>query len=202
LRDRVDGIANIDPKARINLSKIRILLVDDHPHGGAILAQILSGLGARRFVRCSSMEEAQQLVEQDEFQLFLVNANLRHSMAFEFIDWLRRANLQPNSFAPLILVSGHTQRSLVEKARDCGANTVLAKPVSPQAVLDRILWVASEARPFVKSGGYLGPDRRFHNSRPDGAATGRRFHDPPEDAELDLGGSDDAAPSAEGEEAA
>ena len=184
-------VANIERKARINLSKARILLLDDHAHGGAILAQILAGLGARRFLRCRTMEEAQAAVGQDEFELFIVNANLRSSTAFDFIDWLRHANLQPNSFAPVILVTGHTQRSLVEKARDCGANTVVAKPLSPQAVLERIIWVAGEKRQFVQCGSYLGPDRRFHKTKPAGAAAGRRFHDPQADAELEIGEAED-----------
>lgn len=195
-------MANIDRKTRINLSKTRILLLDDHTYGGAIPAQMLMGLGARRFIRCTSLEEAQGRVVQDEFQLFIVNANLRSALAFDFINWLRHADLQPNSFAPVILVTGHTQRSLVEKARDCGANAVMAKPVSPQAVLERIMWVASEKRRFVQCGSYLGPDRRFRKKRPAGAATGRRSHDPSEDAELDIGGDETPAPAAEEEAAA
>jgi len=190
-------MTNINRKARINLSKTRILLLDDHAHGGAILAQILVGLGARRFVRCTSLAEAQAYVSQDEFQLFIVNANLRSSLSFDFVDWLRHADLQPNSFAPVILVTGHTPRSLVEKARDCGANAVIAKPVSPQALLERILWAAGEKRQFVQCGSYLGPDRRFHKKRPDGAARGRRMQDPPEGAELDMAEGEEPAWPAE-----
>jgi CheY-like chemotaxis protein len=182
-------MTNIDPKVRINLAKARILLLDDHVHGGAILGQILLGLGARRVVRCGSLAEAQAKVAHDDFQLFIVNANLRTSTGYDFVDWLRHADLQPNSFAPVILVTGHTPRSSIEKARDCGANTVVAKPVSPQALLDRILWAAGEKRPFVHCGSYLGPDRRFHKQRPAGSKIGRRHHDPSEEEELDFTGT-------------
>lgn len=175
-------MAQLDPKAWINLEKARILLLDDHPEGGNILAQICMGFGARRFFRCNTSKEAQDLVNESELHMILVNANLRESPAFDFIDWLRRSNIQPNSFTPVVLITGHTQRSQVEKARDCGANIVLAKPVSPQSMLERIIWIAREKRPFVNSGTYIGPDRRFHDTGPPAGVQGRRFNDPAEGA--------------------
>ncbi len=175
-------MAKFDPKAWINLEKARVLLLDDHVEGGAILAQIVMGFGVKRFMRSTSMDEAKELCGNTELHLILVNANLHESPAFDFIDWLRRANLQPNSFTPVILITGHSQRSQVEKARDCGANLVLAKPVSPQSMLERIVWIAREKRPFVNCETYMGPDRRFHDTGPPAGVQGRRHNDPPEGA--------------------
>ena len=173
-------MAKFDPKAWINLEKARVLILDDHAEGGNILAQVVMGFGVKRIVRSTSMAEAQELCANSEFHIIMVNANLRETPAFEFIDWLRRSGLQPNSFTPVILVTGHTQRSLVEKARDCGANIVLAKPVSPQSMLERIIWIAREKRPFVNCDTYMGPDRRFHDTGPPAGINGRRHNDPPE----------------------
>ena len=175
-------MAKFDPKAWINLEKARVLLLDDHAEGGKILAQIVMGFGVKRIVRSASAAEAQELVSASEFHIIMVNANLHESPAFEFIDWLRRAGLQPNSFTPVILITGHTQRSQVERARDCGANIVLAKPVSPVSLLERIIWIAREKRPFVNCDTYMGPDRRFHDTGPPAGVVGRRHNDPPEDA--------------------
>ena len=175
-------MAKFDPKAWINLEKARVLLLDDHAEGGNILAQIVMGFGVKRITRSTSVAEAQELVNAAEFHIIMVNANLRESPAFEFIDWLRRAGLQPNSFTPVILITGHTQRSAVERARDCGANIVLAKPVSPQSLLERIIWIAREKRPFVNCDTYMGPDRRFHDTGPPAGMTGRRHNDPAEGA--------------------
>ncbi len=175
-------MARFDPKAWINLEKARVLLLDDHVEGGNILAQIVMGFGVKRFLRATALEEAQAMTRDGELHLILVNANLRENPAFEFIDWLRRANLQPNSFTPVILITGHTQRSQVEKARDCGANIVLAKPVSPQSMLERIIWIAREKRPFVNCETYMGPDRRFHDTGAPAGTPGRRHNDPTEEA--------------------
>src|SRR5665213_2141524 len=71
-------------------------------------------------------------------------------------------------------VCNHTERGAVERARDCGSNIVLAKPVSPQSLLERIIWIAREKRPFVNCGSYMGPDRRFHDTGPPAGVQGRR----------------------------
>jgi len=167
----------LDPKAWINLESVQLLLLDDHPEGAGILTQIISALGVRHFFRCSTLAEAQQVAIEREIHLIVVNANLKSSNAFEFIEWLRRADIQPTSYAPTIMITGHTQKSNVERARDCGTNSIIAKPVSPISVLERIVWVAKEKRPYVQSESYFGPDRRFRNDGAPVGTPGRRYND-------------------------
>ena len=50
---------------------------------------------------------------------------------------------------------------IVANARDCGANMVLVKPVSPASLYDRLVWIAFNPRKFIDSKDYFGPDRRF-----------------------------------------
>ena len=47
------------------------------------------------------------------------------------------------------------------RARDCGANFLVKRPLSPMALLERIVWVSKEGRGFVLDENYVGPDRRF-----------------------------------------
>lgn len=58
------------------------------------------------------------------------------------------------------MVSGHTDRRRVIEARDSGIDEYLAKPFSARALAERIDAVVNNRRPFVKSPGYAGPDRR------------------------------------------
>ncbi|MBX9826250.1 MAG: hypothetical protein K2Y27_14815 [Xanthobacteraceae bacterium] len=69
-----------------------------------------------------------------------------------------------------------TRSTIVGNARDCGANMVLVKPVSPTSLYDRLVWIAFNARKFVDSKDYFGPDRRFKiEGYPNGV--GRRASD-------------------------
>jgi hypothetical protein len=66
----------------------------------------------------------------------------------------------------------------VTNARDCGAHIVMAKPLTPKAVLDRIVWVARTGRRFVESDKFVGPDRRFKEGGvPEKVGAGRRRED-------------------------
>ena len=87
---------------------------------------------------------------------------------YELVRWLRRSGLEPNAFAPVIMTAGHVRRTKVAEARDCGANFLVTKPFSAAALLERIVWVARDSRPFMEVGDYFGPDRRFRKAKAPG----------------------------------
>ena len=76
------------------------------------------------------------------------------------------SELDPNAFVPVIMTAGHVRRSKVAEVRDCGANFLITKPFSAAVLLERVIWVARDSRPFLEVGDYFGPDRRFKPSEP------------------------------------
>jgi two-component system chemotaxis response regulator CheY len=49
---------------------------------------------------------------------------------------------------------------VVNELRDAGADEILAKPVSPRTVCNKINAVIHSRRKFVSAPNYFGPDRR------------------------------------------
>ncbi len=183
----------LDPASRVrfNLAEASILLFDNTPMGMSILAQILSGFGAKVFHRCSNLKEAQAATAENIIDLAIVDATT-DGAGYEFIEWLRRNGGDPNSYTPVLLTAGHTPVSDIQRARDCGAHFALKKPLSPIAVLERIIWISREGRLFLMSDTYVGPDRRFKDDGPpDGV--GRRREDLARQAQAEA----DAATAAE-----
>ena len=45
---------------------------------------------------------------------------------------------------------------------------MIVKPFSPVTLLERIVWVSRDQRPFLEVGDYFGPDRRFRDGSPPG----------------------------------
>ncbi len=171
-------MTELNPSARINLEKASVLLLDDTNEGMGIVVQILTGFGVKKIQRCSTINAAQDIAIQWELDLALVNANMREEEGYDFISWLRRAtSCEANRFTPVIVLSGHTKTSNVRRARDCGANYTVAKPLSPAILLERLIYVAREKRPFVMSDNYAGPDRRVRDSGPPEGMPGRRNAD-------------------------
>lgn len=172
----VAGSTRLDGDRRIDLRQATVLCADEMSPGLEILGQILMGFGVQHIVRAQSADDFRRMLNTQTFDLILVDAGLGGN-GYELVQWLRRSDLEGNRFAPSVVLSGHTPRSQVEMARDCGANFVVIKPVSPTTLLERVMWIGRTARMFVEAGGYVGPDRRFRNQGPPAGAKGRRSDD-------------------------
>jgi DNA-binding response OmpR family regulator len=171
----------------INFENVTLLALDQSLHSCKILSQIVRGFGIRRVQACTGAAEARRALQTAKFDLMLADPAVDGEEGILLLRWLRRQERNPNRFVPIILISGHSTPTLVRRSRDCGANYFVTKPLTPATLLERILWVARDKRPFVEVGEYLGPDRRFKQDGPPDGGIGRRGSD----AELTV--TDDAA---------
>ena len=167
----------LDGNARINLRGANILVLDTNPQALDSMRQMLSGFGAGATYTCEDAAEARKRFQMSTLGLIIVDPLAEEG--FDFIRWSRRAEESVNHTTPVIAVLGHQTMGNVRAARDAGANFVLAKPLSPEVLLQRIEWVARENRQFIVAPGYAGPDRRFRNEGPPPGTEGRRADDLP-----------------------
>ena len=165
-RGRPEHVGVLQPSHHINLEKARALIVDDNHQSLDLLVGVLTSFGLRNVIRKESGREARDELEFQQVDLILANAHLPEIDGYDLIRWLRREADEASRMTPAIIVSAHTRRSQVEKARDCGANFIITKPISPAVMLERILWVARSDRLFIETESYVGPDRRWRNAGP------------------------------------
>ena len=149
--------------AVFNFNGAVTMVIDDSPFALELTAQALLGFGIKVRHACSSAAEAIGVLRDRPVDLILVDCEMPGMSGYEFVRWLRRSGLEPNAFAPIIMTAAHVRRSKVSEARDCGANFLITKPFSAGVLLERIVWVARDARPFLEVGDYFGPDRRFRS---------------------------------------
>lgn len=162
---------------RINLSTAEVLLACGDPEGLNILAEMFAGFGVHTPRRCLNGAEAKTCVQERVLNLLIVDSALADCEGYDFIHWLRRSEIEPNCFAPVILVTGHTKPSQIFRGRDAGASFVVRKPVAPPVMMQRILWLLNDTRKFVSSPTYCGPDRRVKAIGPPAGVKGRRHDD-------------------------
>ena len=149
--------------AVFNFNGAMTMVIDDSPFALELTAQAVLGFGIKVRHSCSSAAEAIAVLRDHPVDLILVDCEMPGMSGYEFVRWLRRSGLEPNAFAPVIMTAAHVRRSKVSEARDCGANFLITKPFSASVLLERIVWVARDARPFLEVGDYFGPDRRFRS---------------------------------------
>ena len=167
----------LDPKIRINLDRSRVLLIDDNPQALEALHAMFRGFGVRKQFKCGSGAEAMHVVKTQELDLIVIDSSMPDMDGYDFVRWLRRDAPDISKFTPVIMLTGHAARSMVEKSRDSGANFVVSKPFTPEILLQRVFWVAKDERQMVVAQAYVGPDRRFKNMGPPLGVKGRRRDD-------------------------
>lgn len=162
--------------ATINISGLTFLLVDPNPHSSAIIHGILRGFGANRIIEARTAADAIQSLNDQKIDMMMVEPNLEGGKGLSFIRAIRQDPNNPFRAIPILVVTGDTRPSVIKAARDCGAHMVIAKPMSPASLYERLTWVAFNPRTFIETKTYFGPDRRFKiEGFPDGK--GRRAGD-------------------------
>lgn len=149
--------------AIFNLSKATVMVVDDNPYSLKLTAQTLLGFGMKGRTLCQTADQARQFLQHNVVDLMIVDCDMPDEDGYDLVRWLRRSGMDPNAFTPVLMISGHIRRTMVAKARDCGANFMVTRPLTPSVLLERILWLAKDPRAFIQAGDYLGPDRRFND---------------------------------------
>ena len=167
----------LDPNIRINLDRSVVLLVDDNPQALKALSALVRGFGVRKQFKCASGSEAMTIVQSQELDLVITDAQMPDMDGHDLVRWLRRDAPPELIYTPVIMLTGHAPRSMVEKSRDSGANFILTRPFTPEILLQRIYWAARDERQMVNSDRYVGPDRRFKNQGPPLGQNGRRHDD-------------------------
>lgn len=165
-----------ESKQHFNLSRAKVMLVDDTQIGLSILTQIVKGLGGQALVRCETIQQAQDAVAGDMIDLAIIDGFTGGGRGYELVRWIRTATQPPTCYMPILVTTGLARDEDVIRSRDSGGNIIIRKPISPATLLQRIGWVAKGGRQFLFADSYTGPDRRFRERGPP-AEGGRRKGD-------------------------
>ena len=103
-----------DSRARFNLERASVLVLDESGMGMSILVQILTGFGVKTLHRCESVAEAKDAIGKVEVDLIVCDAMGASGEGYDFVEWLRRSKIEPNCYAPVLLTAGHTPSHAVQ----------------------------------------------------------------------------------------
>lgn len=142
------------------LQALSILLVDDNQHMRMITSAILQSAGIRKIREVSDGSMGLEAMRDFSADLAIVDFNMAPLDGVEFTRLVRNSPDSANPYLPIIMMTGHSEKSRVTEARDAGVTEFVVKPITAKAVFDRIQSIIIKPRAFVKSAHYFGPDRR------------------------------------------
>jgi CheY-like chemotaxis protein len=150
----------IDPET---FAERRVLVLDDNKNFQRVMRTILRAVGFRRVDVLSEAPEVLPMLVHQHMDLAFIDMVLGGSRTdpdgLGLIEDIRHAPDIINRAMPIVLVTGHASRSVVTRAMTCGADHVLAKPLSPSTVLKAVTALLAAGPRYVRGeAGYFGPD--------------------------------------------
>ena len=147
--------------AAVNLRDLVILVADPNSYARRIINGMLRGFGANKILEVENSTGLFQSLTGQKIDILLCDARLPPHGGLMLTRTIRRNADNENRTMPILLMSSDTSETIVKQARDAGANMVVAKPMSPSSMYERLSWIAFNPRPFIDTATYFGPDRRF-----------------------------------------
>ncbi len=145
----------------MNLQGLSFLVADPNPYFCRIAQGILRGFAAGKVITTLDTTTAIQALTQHKIDILLCDSHLPPDGGLKFVYSVRWDIASEYRTMPILFLTADTRTSTIRRARDSGANMVLAKPISPATIFDRLAWIAFTPRNFVETPTYFGPDRRF-----------------------------------------
>ena len=119
-----------------DFARLAILIVDDDPTMRAVIAHALRGAGCTKIRQAGNGEQALEMARQTHFDLITCD----HQMApVDGLEFLRRLRATPEGATrPVIMLTANDRPEDAWTARELHVSAWLIKPISPQAVIQRI----------------------------------------------------------------
>jgi two-component system, chemotaxis family, chemotaxis protein CheY len=158
----------------INLRDLVILIAEPSSFMSMLIHGMLKGFGSNKVLEVRDSAGVLRTLIAQKIDILICDARLPPHGGLTLTRLIRRKQDNENRTVPILLMTSDGRETTIKMARDVGANMVLAKPISPASLYDRLAWIAFNPRQFVDTQTYFGPDRRFKIEGYPGAVGRRR----------------------------
>lgn len=142
---------------KFNFAMARVAIIDPSRFAYFMMRGVLSGFGFRDITGFESAQAAVARLVMAPADLVLCDPFPEVEATFALLRKLREPRFGETALAPILIVTGGVGIDIVQGAKACQADFVIAKPYSANILLERIIWAANKlsrqdsmARPFVE----------------------------------------------------
>jgi CheY-like chemotaxis protein len=148
------------------IQQLSVLVVDDNQYMRKMLRGLLIAIGVKVLYEAEEGISGLELVRTLSPDVVILDWEMPLLNGAEFLRIVRSPDVFPTPNLPIIMLSGHCERWRVVEAARLGVNEFLCKPVSHQALYQRLLAIVATPRASVQIGSYYGPQPRTQVSLP------------------------------------
>jgi two-component system chemotaxis response regulator CheY len=139
------------------LAATKVLVVDDEHYMRKVVRALLMSVGVRTVFEAPDGPSGLEAIRNNQPDLVILDWQMPGLDGAGFVRMVRSPDTFPFPDLPIIMLTGHGERSKVIEAIQIGVNEFLLKPVSSKALYNRLVSVLTKPRPVVKAGDYYGP---------------------------------------------
>lgn len=152
---RAWGLSNV-----ASIGDIHVLVVDDNKQMRFLLRCLLRAGGVIDVSEAANANDAFSIMSARPVDLIIVDWMMQPVDGLSFTRMVRWDAKSPNPYVPLLMLTAHTETSRVAAARDAGVSGFVKKPISARILFERMTSALTDARLFIRTQSYMGPDRR------------------------------------------
>jgi DNA-binding response OmpR family regulator len=142
------------------IQELSVLVIDDNNYMRKIVRSLLINIGVRKIFEASDGITGLDAIRFALPDVVILDWELPMINGAELVRIVRSPDVFPMPAIPIIMLTGFGERWRVVEAINVGVNEYLCKPVSAQALYDRLTSVILNPRPIVQIGSYYGPEPR------------------------------------------
>ncbi len=151
----------------VKLNDVHVLLADTRAHIRNALKIALAHSGLTHIHHASAVPHVTDAIGHSFGpDILICDMDMDDGAACNLVTALRHNDLGRNPFLCVIGMSWSPTPAAVNHAANSGVDHLIAAPVAPKEILDRISAMVFRRAPFVVTADYVGPDRRSASTRP------------------------------------
>jgi len=146
------------------LEALKVLIVDDEPTMRKVTRSLLQAIGIKTIYEAHDGRRGLEAICARKPDVVILDWEMPGPNGQEFMRQVRAPESFPLPDVPIIMLTGHGERSRVIEAVKLGVNEFLLKPVSSTALRARLISILANPRRMVRNGEYYGPEPRKMSS--------------------------------------
>jgi two-component system, chemotaxis family, chemotaxis protein CheY len=135
----------------------KVLVVDDDLYMRKVVRMLLLSIGVRQIFEAPDGPSGLDAIRNRAPDVVILDWEMPGLDGAALVRMVRSPATFPYPDVPIIMLTGHGERSRVIEAVKIGVNEFLLKPVSSKALQDRLISALIKPRLAMKDGNYYGP---------------------------------------------
>jgi DNA-binding response OmpR family regulator len=150
----------------LKLGDVRVMLADARSHIRSTMKTALAHAGLDNVDHTGTIDVVAESMDDGLGpDILICDMGMRDGETCDLVQAVRQHQIGKNPFLCIIGITWNPTEAEVQKVIDSGIDLLVAAPMSPKRILDRLEALVYNRPPFIITNDYVGPDRRKEPDR-------------------------------------